>query len=242
MKKLIIIGASLAVVIGIIVVTLLGNLDGIVKSTIEKVGTKVLGVEVSVDGVTIGLTDGLGQISGLRIANPEGYKDAYAFEMNLVRLKINIGSLGKSPIVIDEIIVDKPIANVQVDNKGKSNLDAIKTNLASGGDKPKKVEDKEEVKEEGTEESSSGEAVAIAVGKLYINGVTFNLTRPKGEETETTSGTLPTVSMENIGGTTGVTPDYLANEILSTLINAILKEALAGSIKESLFGGIKGKL
>ncbi len=46
--------------------------DSLVKSGIEVVGSSVLGTAVTVEGVLVSPLNGQGNISGLRVENPEG--------------------------------------------------------------------------------------------------------------------------------------------------------------------------
>lgn len=248
MKKLLI-GISLIVAVAVIAIVLvLNNLDGIIKGTIESVGSKVLDVNVSVESVSIKLKNGSGEIKGLRIENPEGYQSKYAFEMETVRLGIDLQSLGKSPIILNEIIVDSPVATIEIKDTKTNNLKAILNNASSESEQ--KEEQKEEspkdpqkeTKEE-TKEESSGQATLVSVKKILIKGVTFNIidARKEGEE-KTKSGTLKTIEINDLGGDTGITPAYLCKIVIDKLSGEIIKESVAGSIKKELFGGFKGKL
>ena len=51
----------------------LGNINSIVKNQIEKQGSGALQTQVQVSDVNIQLLDGLGEINGFSIANPEGF-------------------------------------------------------------------------------------------------------------------------------------------------------------------------
>ncbi|MHC4257076.1 MAG: hypothetical protein ACYSUH_01580 [Planctomycetota bacterium] len=74
MKKKILIGVGVVVlIIVILVMVLLGNLNGIVKGVIEKVGTSVTGVPVTVGSVDIKISEGSAAIKELSVANPAGF-------------------------------------------------------------------------------------------------------------------------------------------------------------------------
>lgn len=256
MKKLLIGASILIAIVAIGVVLVLNNLDGLIKGTIETVGSTVLGVKVSVENVSIKLKDGSGEIKGLKIENPKGYTSKYAFEMETVRLGINLQSLGKSPIILNEIIVDSPIAILEIKDLKTNNLKAILNNIVPDSEpeeeksQPEPAKETEEPKEEPKEESkeepkeeSKGEATLVSVKKIFINGVTFKIIDSRKEDQEKTkSGTIATIEINDLGGDTGITPAYLCERVMDRLSNEILKESLSGSIKKDLFGGLKGKL
>ena len=73
MKKLLISLVVLTVIIVVGAYFLIGNLDNIVKAAIEKYGSEVTQTSVDVGGVKIGLSDGLGSISDLKVGNPKGF-------------------------------------------------------------------------------------------------------------------------------------------------------------------------
>jgi uncharacterized protein involved in outer membrane biogenesis len=132
------IGVAVAsiVIFGIAVALLMSNLDGIVKTAIEKFGSQVAGVPVRVADVKISLSEGRGTIKGLTVANPAGFKTPTAFSLGEITLAIDTGSVTKDPVVIKEIIVAAPEVTYEV-GTGGSNVDAIKKNVeaATGGGK-----------------------------------------------------------------------------------------------------------
>jgi len=109
MKKILIGIAAVVTVLVLAIVLLLGNIDKIVQGVLEDVGSELLGVPVKVSSVKIKLKSGSGQITGLTIANPKGYSAKNAFRMDMIRLGLNLGSLGKQPLVVDELNIKNPV-------------------------------------------------------------------------------------------------------------------------------------
>lgn len=239
MKKLFI-GAAVAVLVAVVaIVWLLGSLDGIVKDQIEAIGSELTGVRVRVGGVGIDLREGAGQIMGLRIGNPEGYAAPDAFDMSLLRLNIDLKSLGEKPLVLDELIIDSPVVNMEINQRGGSNLKEILDNVSKNtGQADAKAET-----------GDSGEPMRIAVRKLRIEGVTFTESNPL-EEGEPRSGTLPTIEKTNVGGSNGATPGELGKIIVGELGGQIIKQAAkkktmevieekTGGVLESIGGALR---
>ena len=53
--------------------------DFIIKQGIQRVGCNVLGTPVTVGDVSLGLLEGRLTLSDLKVENPKGYKQKYAF-------------------------------------------------------------------------------------------------------------------------------------------------------------------
>jgi len=214
------------------VVFLLGSLNGIVKNQIEVVGSELLGVPVTVSSVNIDLKSGAGEISGLRIRNPDGYQARNAFNMNVLRVGIDLGTLNKQPLVINEITIDSPQVNLEATAEGKNNLQELLDNIQKN---TRRADDK------AAEEQESGEPMLIAIKKLMITGVTFSADLPTQNEGPK-SGTLPTISKNNIGGTQGATPGKAGQVVISELTEAILKQAMEKKVMEIVNEKTKGAL
>ena len=97
----------------------LTNLDALVKEAIETHGSKASQTAVLVDTVKIDLTNGAGGITGLVIANPEGFSMPNAFSLGEIRLGIDLQSLQQEPYIIDEITVLAPQVFVEINKDNK---------------------------------------------------------------------------------------------------------------------------
>ena len=133
MKKIIIVGAVVIILaLAGAIYYFLTQLNAIVERQIEKIGTQITGTKVSVASVDIKLREGSGAINGLVIANPPGYKSDNAFRMDKILLDIDPKSVLKDPIVIDEILIDSPIATSEFTQTAGSNILDIKNNVTAG--------------------------------------------------------------------------------------------------------------
>jgi len=221
MKKILIGLAAVALVIVVAAVWLLGSLDEVVEKQIEVIGAELTGVPVRVGRVGIDIKSGAGQITDLRIGNPDGYAAADAFDMSLLRLDVDLHSLGKQPLVLDELIVDSPAANLEVNQRGGSNLKEILDNVSKNG---QQADAKAETKE-------SGEPIRIVIRKLVIRGATFTESNPL-EPGELRSGTLPVIEKTDVGGGDGATPAQIGKLIIGDLGGQIIKQAARETMTE----------
>lgn len=236
MKKILFILAGLLVVVGIAVFVLVGNLDKVVKSAMEGVGSELMGVPVTVSSVGIKLKNGEGEIAGLVIGNPAGFTSSNAFQMDVIRLGIDLGSIGKQPIVINELRIDKPIVNLELKDDGSSNLQTITDSMEKNGSKADKKAAEEQSEAEGT---PKGEPVKIAFKKLNITGVTVNVIK-EGLATQNETIVIPDIVLTNVGGVEGITPAELGNVVFGEITNSALKNALQKQFTKQVEEATKG--
>ncbi len=106
MKRLLIALVVVVVLVGGVFGILFLNLNSLIKTGIETAGTEALGVSVTVEDVSVSLLNGQGRISGLRVANPDGYEGPYAIAVAGLSIDLDPGSLTTDVIVIREILID----------------------------------------------------------------------------------------------------------------------------------------
>ena len=79
------------------------NLNEIVRTAIQEYGSEVLGTSVTVEDVSLSLTEGRGQITGFRIAEPSGFGSGSAVSLGEIELGINLASVRHSDGMVFEI-------------------------------------------------------------------------------------------------------------------------------------------
>lgn len=126
----------LAVLVGATTWWVRGNLDRIVRSTLEQQGSALLGVPVRVEAVHIDLRAGSGELHGLVIGNPRGFQAPHAFRAARVALQVDLASLAGSPVVLRRIEVVAPDVAYEKGARG-TNFDVLVANanraLGEGG-------------------------------------------------------------------------------------------------------------
>ena len=224
MKK-VILGLALVIVLALAagVYYVLTNLDGIVKTAIEKHGSEATQTAVRVDKVRIKLdastTVGAGTISGLTIANPKGFALSHAFSLGEITTGINLKSLKAEPYIIDEITVRAPQVFVEINEDNKNNLNELKKNLTAGAQqaKQKKAADKTAAKEP----RLIIKRILFTDGNIKAKVVPL---KDKDGNDKEYDLKLPTIKMSNLGGKAGATPTELATIIIDRLIDQAKKE------------------
>ena len=206
MKKILISLIVLTVIIAVGAYYLLGNLDNIVKAAIEKYGSEVTQTSVGVGGVKIGLTDGLGSISNLKVNNPKGFASDHLFQMDNTTVQLSLERTSTEVIVIEQVLLDGPSISYELGKNG-SNVDIVKKNVdaySSGG----------------SESGESGGPKLIIENLIIKNGevqVTSNMVKGK-----TLSTPLPAIHLRDIGKDTGgATPAEVAKKVIAVLTSQI---------------------
>lgn len=239
MKAVKIIGGIVLVLIAVVGIGgyfLLSNLDAIVKDMIEDVGSDVTRTSVRLDSVQLDLTTGRGQLNGLTINNPEGYTSEYALKLDTVVVEIDPASLRNPVIVISQVKIAG--AKLIAEQKGtNTNLGQLLKNMEEGS--------------AGTEPAAPEEPSSKEV-RLMLKEFAFVDTKATviSELTETQSIDIPDIRQSNIGDTqTGLTPDQLAQTLLSNIVNKVQKSVTrylqdlgVNAVEKALTDKLKGTL
>ncbi|REL24322.1 hypothetical protein DYD21_19135 [Rhodohalobacter sp. SW132] len=104
---------GLAAVLIMLFLILTFTIDSIIKSNIEEIGSELTGTAVTVDRVSISPFSGKGSIHGFRVANPDGYAQDYAFEVDDLHVELDVWSLFSDEVVIHELSVESPFIYVE---------------------------------------------------------------------------------------------------------------------------------
>ena len=208
MKKKIIISLVVALVLVIAgtVFTVLTNLDSIVKAAIEKYGSEATKTAVRVSSVKIKLTNGEGALRGLTIADPPGFSFPSIMTLDDISIRIEVKSITRTPIVIDNILVSGPEVFYEMKEDRTANVDVLKKNLTPSGPsqeaKPKK--------------SSKGKEVRLRIRKLVFEKGKVHVRVAKlGDKPYILE--LPRLELIDIGKQRGATPEEIGRIVASAL-------------------------
>lgn len=226
---------NILIVIGVVVLVvvvgfwqLVANLDGIVAGVIEDVGSDVLKTDVSVSGVSIDLKGGKASISGMTIANPDGYSNVKLFEMEDIAVDLDLNSLSADVLVIESIRIQNPKINFEGKADGGSNMQTLMENINSSASE--------------SNSEGKGEEVKMIINTFELSGAhvkAISEMKP-GEPTEIN---LPAIKMSGIGKAQGgVTAEVVAQEITYELISTVLNAAAKAGIQKAIEKKKKGFL
>ena len=204
MKRVFLIGGGVVLALVVIVVAVgvyvFSNLDSIVKTAIEEVGSEVTQTKVSLNDVELSLSDGSGALRGFTMANPQGFSDNNVVQFNEVSIALDLATVQSDPVVIKEIIIDGPQIIYEL-GEGGSNIEKIQENVAGASQK----------QGGGSASSDSGsEGPKLVIENLILrNGkVSITATQLLGQ---TIDAPLPEIHLKDIGKeSNGATPGEIA--------------------------------
>ena len=188
-------------------------MDALVKAAIEKTGSQTTQTAVRVDKVKIVLTDGAGTISGLSIANPGGFEARHAFLLGTVGTQINIKSLGKEPIIINKVIINKPQIFYEMNSDRKSNLNMLYNNISAAAAGSGKADQAT---------AKSAEPKLIIRQFLFTDATIDATVVPLNNKKYTLK--LPTIDLKNLGGKNGATPSEISRQVLGIITERALAQ------------------
>jgi len=227
MKKILIIGAILVVaVVGVGVYVVMSQLDSVVKAAVEQIGSDATGTEVTLNEVEISPTSGSGALRGFRMTNPKGFAEGDAFKFDEVSLTIDITTVMSDPVIIKEIVIEKPEVTYAIGDNS-SNVDEIQKNVndyagAEGADSV------------GGDGSSEGPKLIIE--NLYMRNGTVSVTAPAMTD-ETLSAPLPDIHLTDIGkDESGATPGEVASQAMAAIVDSA-KQAVQSVDVDALLKG-----
>ncbi|MFH2061120.1 MAG: hypothetical protein ABIJ59_19825 [Pseudomonadota bacterium] len=233
MKKVLIAGGVLLVLVAAGLFLTLSNLGPLVKKTINTVGPKVTKTDVHVADVNISILSGEAKIKEFLLGNPKGFKTAQAMKVGSIFVDIDESSITKNPIVINKIQIIAPeityekisgsdnfqklLENVQASAKSEQNQ---KTKTSSDGDK-------------------SGQKIVI--NNVIVKDGKVNLVMAMLGGKEITAP-LPDIHLKDIGKEKGgATPAEAFEKIFSSLYDSISADSVTQVFNDGLkqLGGLK---
>jgi len=227
-KKALLIGGIVVIIAIVAVLVLLGNINKIVKKGVETTGPIILKVPVTLESVDISFFSGSGELKGLTVGNPEGYKTDYAFRMDQIKVKLDVGSVTSDKIHINEIVIDSP--NIIYEGSiGKSNINRILENVKAitgeGG----------EDEEQGPAADSQGKKLQIDYFIIRNASISASTGILQGKKLTIP---LPTLELRDIGKE----KDSDISDVIERVLKAV-NEAVIPAVKKEVFnieGGLKG--
>lgn len=230
MKKLLIVVAVIVAVLVGVVAVFYSNLDEIVRSAVEKAGSRVTQVEVTLDKVDLDPVSGKAALNALQVGNPEGFKSDYAFNLSGISVQADVESFSGDVITVNEVVVDGPKVIYELAGAG-SNISVIQDNVnnfvnsvaGSGG--------------EGEAASDTGgEGPKVVIENLYVRGgeVSVSAGMLEGKKVGVA---LPDLHLKDIGKESGgATPGEVAATVLSAINAAVIKAVASLDIDGLLKG------
>lgn len=212
MKKWLLGGLALLVVlVGGGLWWLRGNLDHLVRRAIVEQGSTLIGAPVKLDGVHIDPASGLGELQGLTIGNPAGFKTPHLLKVQKVLVQVDIGTLTQPVITLKNIELQAPDV-IYEKGERQTNIEAIQAHIVQQLGAPKPAEGGSSAPKKFIVEHFLLQQAQAQASAAFMNGKTMSLQ-------------LPPLEMRDLGKAEGGLTGAQLGQVLA---NAMQQRLLAG--------------
>lgn len=217
MKKLLIILGFLlvCVIIGLFIIGFF--LGTLVKRGVNEWGPRLTQTPVTLEEATFSPLSGTGTLRGLFVGNPEGWQGDKAFSLAEIHLDLDPRTLLENPIVIEELLIERPEFAYEQRLTGGSNIKDLIENIrkATG------------VLEERKADPDAPERKFIIKTLRLRNGVAHVSAGTAAAEVP-----LPELSYDNLGVEEGgLTPAELSRVVLNDVLARVASVAAAEGLR-----------
>lgn len=241
-RRLGLVAGVLVLVVVVALIAVMVGINGIARAGIEKGGTYALGVPTTLRSANVGVLSGTFAMSGLNVANPEGYASASFLTLGDGAVAVSLQSLRSETVEIPTLRLETITASLERKG-GQSNyqtiLDHLKGLSGGGGEKP-------------SQKPSSGDGKKFVIGELLIRDVKVHLDvfgGPGGALQKLTAVDIPIdeIKLTNVGKTgsgvagSGVTMGELASIVVRAVLAAAVEKG-GGLIPGDVLGELQGSL
>ncbi len=235
MKRCLIIGGIVLLILIVAVILLLANLGSVIKTIVEKVGSEAMRAKVTLQEVDVSLTSGKGALRGLTVGNPAGFKTDSAIKLSEIGVDLDVGTVKNDVVLIREIVIKAPRVTYEFASGG-SNIETLQRNVEAyaGGEKGRSA----------AQDEKKGRKLVIE--NLYIRDGRLDVSADflKGEKVGVA---LPTIHLKDIGKKDGKSEGASAAEVAERVIASIGGTARSavgtlnvGAIQDALKEGAGG--
>ncbi len=193
-------------------------IDNILETGIRTGGGLIMKTKVEVDSVRLKILRGTLDIKNLRVENPEGSTNRYAFELPAFHIGLEIGSLTTDKIIINSIEITGMRVDYEPRLRGGSNIQILLDNMQD----PKKKPAADAQQGATTEEKAEAEKAAskqVVIKDLVVNGGEIDVTLLG----QTATIPMPPVHMTGIGESQAVTMIEAVTMFMKELVVSVVK-------------------
>lgn len=213
----------LVLILVLAVITVRLGIDITARRAVERYGTQILGVEVTLDSATISILKGKGELKALNIPNPANFRPSDAITIPTIRFTFSRFSALRQTLHIEEMEIDQAYILYDTSPEG-SNIASLQRHAADWYSR----EDKKRL--------IAVDTVSIKQGRVMLAAYA---------ETSKSGVILPDSELRRLGKSQeGITPSQLTAKILQSMhlqvaraginLGAIAVETLRNTLKSML--------
>ncbi len=226
MKKILIAGVVIIVLVAGIAFFTLSNLGPLVKKTINTLGPQITKTDVNVEDVSVSIFSGQATIKQFLLGNPKGFKSSQAMKVASIYVDIDEGSITKNPIIINKIEIIAPEITYEK-IAGSDNFQAILKNVQGSAKEDGKSEQKSDTGKDKKSKKIIINDVIVKKGKVHLI-----MTALAGKEID---APLPDIHLTDIGReTNGATAAQAFEQIFASLYGHISSDAVTKILNDNL--------
>lgn len=221
-QRITLFGVVLLVAVGIAAAVVLGQLGRLVEEAVESHGPGLTGTDVALGNAHVSIFSGEGELSNLRIGNPEGYSDGRAFDLGRIKIAVDPASLTSDVIRVRSLVVDGPKLLAEFNPQGRNNLrqilDHVKAAARSAGGST------------ATTEADAGPQKKLIIEEFRFENAEARALAPAFDLDKTLK--IPPVVLKNIGAKQGgAAAADIANQIMKPVVDATVQAATREYVK-----------
>ena len=185
--------------------------DSIAQKAVEKGGTAALGVETRLESVDIGLIAGSFQLTGLGVANPEGFTEDDFLSLGHARFDLPLSALMGDRIVAPLLELEDVFIALERDGK-RSNYGVILDNLdAASGDGEAEPE---------VEENDGGSGKSFIIDRIVIRNVQAKVKVGVAGASTGAKVEIPEIVLDDLASR-----EFSTKELISFVVVSLLEHA-----------------
>jgi len=207
------------------------SIDSVARRAVEKQATQALGVDTSVNLLTLGLFSGELKMHGLNVANPNGFESKHFLKLGKGEVAVSLGSLMGDRVEVPTLELSD--IDLNLEKKGKeANYQVILNNL----------------KGQDNQDPNAQPGKKFIIRTIAIRNVTIHLDMYPlpgigGKATRLDLEPIPEIVLKDVGSDAdnGVAISEVTNIIVKAVMQAVVKKAggvLPAEITAELVGSL----
>jgi len=205
-KKIAIALVAIVILVVGLLVFLSSNIGSLIVDAVESFGPKVTQSRVTLDSADVAIS-GEGELNGLVVGNPAGYKSEDAFRLGSIKVSLDPESLTTDVIHIRSVQIIAPSISYEPGGDAGSNLNQLVKNVQqfSGG--------------KGEEKETGGEEKRLIIDLLTISQGEVSIVTPLSETP--VSSSLPEIELRDIGKNSGgASASEVVKQVMQKVVGA----------------------
>lgn len=204
------------------------NIAALTKSYLEKMGTEILGAEVTIDGLNLSFRDKTVSVRGLAVKNPDGHDFTGETVMVVDSIDVQAQSLSGERLVFDVIHVSGAALNVEMAGS-TTNIAVLRKNV----DRARAATDQGK--------HNKGHTAKVIIKSFVMDKASLNpsVRMPGGLEIKPMD--LPRIELSGIGEReNGILARDAAAQIFGRILSAAMEKAAKGGVLKAIEDNLPG--